>query len=82
VPIAEAVADMRTTVDDVVLVQDAQLIAAMRLLHEHAGLVVEPSGAAGVAALHASGAAWRGQRVAAVVCGGNLTPAQMATWLA
>jgi len=81
VPIAEAVADMRTTVDDVVLVNDVALVAAMRLLHAHAGLVVEPSGAAGVAALVAAGSPWRGQRVATVVCGGNLTEAQMAAWL-
>lgn len=82
VPIAEAVDDMRTTVDDVVLVEDEPLIAAMRLLHQHAGLVVEPSGAAGVAALVRSSAPWAGARVAAIVCGGNLTPAQMHRWLA
>lgn len=81
VPIAEAVADMRTTVDDVVVVEDAALVAAMRLLHTHAGLVVEPSGAAGVAACLAHGDAWRGRTVATVVCGGNLTQEQMARWL-
>lgn len=81
VPIAEAVADMRTTVDDVVLVDDAAMLEAMRLLHAHAGLVVEPSGAAAVAAVAADRRAWAGRRVAAVVCGGNLTPEQMAAWL-
>lgn len=81
VPIAEAVADMRTTVDDVVVVDDAALLEAISLLHTHAGLVVEPSGAAGVAACLAQGDAWRGRTVATVVCGGNLTPDQMARWL-
>lgn len=81
VPIAEAVADMRTTVDDVVLVDDALLVEAMRQLHAHAGLVVEPSGAAGVAAIIAEGRPWAGRRVASVICGGNLTPAQMSAWL-
>jgi threonine dehydratase len=81
VPIASAVADMRTTVDDVVLVDDAALMEAMRLLHRHAGLVVEPSGAAGVAAMLVAPAAYRDMRVATVVCGGNLTPAQMSTYL-
>jgi threonine dehydratase len=81
VPIAEAVADMRTTVDDVWVVEDAALVEAMQLLHTHAGLVVEPSGAAGVAALVARPKALDGRRVAAVVCGGNLTEGQRREWL-
>jgi threonine dehydratase len=81
VPIAEAVADMRTTVDDVRLVRDADLVQAMQLLHRHAGLVVEPSGAAGLAALAAHPDAYAGQRVATILCGGNLTDAQVAKWL-
>lgn len=82
VPIAEAVADMRTTVDDVVLVEDAALVEAMRLLHRHAGLVVEPSGAAGVAALRAVPGLAHDARVATIICGGNLTEAQASQWLA
>ena len=50
-PIPEAVVDMRGLVDDALLVQDESLIAAMRLAHQHLGLVVEPSGVAGIAAL-------------------------------
>ncbi|MEP7156176.1 MAG: pyridoxal-phosphate dependent enzyme [Betaproteobacteria bacterium] len=78
-PIAEAVADMYGLVDDVVAVDDAAIIRAMRLLHEHAGVVVEPAGAAGLAAITGQ---FAGQRVATVLCGGNLTPAQMSAWLA
>ena len=51
IPIPEALTDMAGIVDDVVLVSDEDLIKGMKLLHEHAGLVVEPSGAAGVAEL-------------------------------
>jgi len=71
---------MHATVDDVVLVPDDAIRRAMRLLFVHAGLVVEPAGAAGVAALLAY-PALRGSRLATVLCGGNVTPAQAAEWL-
>ena len=80
-PVAEAVADMTGTTDDVVLVSDATILQAMRLLHEDLGLVVEPSGAAGLAAILEDPARFRGQLVATVICGGNLTPRQMREWL-
>jgi threonine dehydratase len=80
-PVPEAVADMRGTVDDAVLVDDATIIAAMQLIHQHLGLVVEPSGAVGVAALLADPARFRGRLVATILCGGNLTPLQMRQWL-
>lgn len=81
-PVPEAVADMAGTVDDALLVEDRSILAAMRLLHEHLGLVVEPSGAVGVAALLEQPARFRGRLVATILCGGNLTPAQMRAWLA
>lgn len=80
-PVAEAVGDMAGTTDDVVLVSDATILQAMRLLHQHLGLVVEPSGAAGVAAILDDRPRFSGQLVATVLCGGNLTPAQMREWL-
>lgn len=79
-PSAAAVADLVSLVDDVVLVDDAALIEAMRLLHACAGLVVEPAGAAGLAAL-LSFPASADADVATVVCGGNVTPAQARGWL-
>jgi len=79
VPIAEAVADMRGTVDEVRSVSDAQIVEAMRLIHRHTGLEIEPSGAAGVAAIAAGDFA--GQAVATILCGGNLTGAQIREWL-
>ncbi|RIH87232.1 threonine ammonia-lyase [Calidithermus roseus] len=81
-PVPEALEDLRDVVDDILLVEDALTLEAMRLLHRHLGLVVEPSGAVGVGALLAHGARFRGQRVATVLCGGNLTPQQMRDWLA
>jgi threonine dehydratase len=81
VPIAEAVADMAETVDDVVLVEDEHIIAAMRLLFHKAGLVTEPSGAAGVAAILAHPERFRDQRIAAIICGGNITEDQFSEWI-
>jgi threonine dehydratase len=82
VPVPEALADLRGTVADVLLVEDADMIRAMRLVHRHLGLVLEPSGAAGVAALLAHAGRFQGRRVAVVLCGGNVAPEQAADWLA
>jgi threonine dehydratase len=81
VPISEAVDDMQGIVDDVHLVDDSAIIAAMRLLFGKAGLVVEPSGAAGLAAILAQPAQFKELNVATILCGGNLTDQQIAAWL-
>ena len=81
VPIPEAMTDMRETVDDALLVRDEMLLTGMRLLHQHLGLVVEPSAAVGVAALLENPARFKDQTVASILCGGNLTPQQVREWL-
>jgi threonine dehydratase len=50
-PVPESVSRMLALVDDVVLVDDAELVAAMRLALSVLGLVLEPAGAAGLAAI-------------------------------
>ena len=80
-PIAECVADMEGVIDDGILVSDPSLIEAMQLAHEHLGIVLEPSGAAGLAALLENGDRFVDQTIAVVLCGGNLTPEQMKLWL-
>ena len=79
-PIAASLDDMRDTVDDIVEVDDAALIAAMRALHSHAGLVGEPAGVAGLAALLAHQVDAAGQSVATVICGGNVTAEQLVAY--
>jgi threonine dehydratase len=79
-PVPAAVTDMAGTVDDVLLVGEPAIERAMRLVFEHAGLLVEPAGAVGVAAL-LEHPALRDARVATVLCGGNLTREQIARWL-
>ena len=72
---------MEGVIDDGILVKDASLIEAMRLAHEHLGIVLEPSGAAGLAAILENRARFADQNIAVVLCGGNLTPEQMKLWL-
>jgi threonine dehydratase len=81
VPVPEALQDMEGIVDDVVLVDDASIVRAMKLLYQTAGLLVEPSGAAGLAPILESPARYKGVRAAAIVCGGNLTDAQVRQWI-
>ena len=60
-------------VDDVVLLTDAEILEAMRLILERAKLLVEPAGAAGVAALLTGKAGLAPEtRVVATLSGGNI----------
>ncbi|HEX2090473.1 MAG TPA: pyridoxal-phosphate dependent enzyme [Actinomycetota bacterium] len=79
-PVPRAVEDMRQLVDEVVLVDDADIIEAMRLVHRHLGLVVEPAGVAGLAAAARYRDRFSGQTVGTPLCGGNVTPDQMKEW--
>ncbi len=81
VPVQEALEIMRKTVDDVMLVTDDEIVDGMRLVHRGAGLVVEPAGAAGIAAIAKRRKDFAGKRVAVVLTGGNVTEEQMRTWL-
>lgn len=81
VPVPQALEDMDGLVDEAVLVGEDSIIEAMRLLHRHAGVVAEPSGAVGVAAVMERPDLFRGQLVGTIVCGGNLTADQMREWL-
>lgn len=63
----------RQFVDEVVLVSDDQIRDAMRVLFRTAKLVVEPAGAAALAALmYPLREQLSGQRIGIVVCGGNI----------
>jgi threonine dehydratase len=75
-PFAESVALLGRLIDDVLLVDDPTLIEAMRLAHRELGIVLEPAGAAGLAALLAHSAYFRGGRIATILTGGNPTDEQ------
>lgn len=61
-------------VDDVLLVGEDSIVTGMRLLYRHAGLVVEPSAALGVAAVLENRDRFAGRRVATIICGSNVAP--------
>ena len=65
----------RMFVNEVVLVNDDQIREGMRLLFRSAKLVVEPAGAAALAALmHPLRSRLEGKTVGIVVCGANIDP--------
>ncbi|WP_328457336.1 threonine ammonia-lyase [Amycolatopsis sp. NBC_00438] len=80
-PIREVLDDLLVVADDAVLVREESIVAGMRLLLEHAGLVVEPSAALGVAAVLENRARFAGRHVAVVVCGGNVDLPAYHRWL-
>jgi threonine dehydratase len=54
VPVPESVARLLELVDDIVLVDDEDMLRAMRVSLDTLGIVLEPSGAAGLAAPRAT----------------------------
>jgi threonine dehydratase len=66
-PVPDSVARMRPLVDDFVLVDDADMIEAMRTVADTLGILLEPAGAAGVAAIRRHDLA--GERMAVLLTG-------------
>jgi threonine dehydratase len=73
-PVPESFARVSALVDDIVLVDDTDMEAAMDTIARHLGVLVEPAGAAGIAALVRHGARIPGKRVAVILTGAG-TPA-------
>src|SRR5260370_34644082 len=71
-PIPAVLDDLLLVADDAVLVQEASIIAGMRMLLDHAGLVVEPSAAPGIAAILEDRDCFAGRHVVTIVCGNNV----------
>jgi len=68
---------LREHLDDFVLVSDEALADATRLLIEKTRNLVEPAGAAAMAAVRADPDRFAGRKVAVVCSGGNISPAQL-----
>jgi threo-3-hydroxy-L-aspartate ammonia-lyase len=62
----------RRLVDEIVTVTDEQMIDAMRFSFDRLKLVVEPSGAAALAAVLEGAVSVLGRRVGVVISGGNV----------
>ncbi|MCI4441303.1 threonine ammonia-lyase [Tibeticola sp.] len=69
---------IRETVDDLLLVDEADIEQAVLMLLEIEKTVVEGAGAAGLAAVLRHGERFRGRRVGLVLCGGNIEPLLLA----
>ena len=67
-------ATIRALVSDIVTVDDAALVRAMRFFAERMKIVVEPTGALGAAAAFERKVAVAGKRVGVIVSGGNIDP--------
>jgi threonine dehydratase len=80
-PIPEVLDDLLVVLDDVVLVREESITAGMRALYAHAGLVVEPSAALGIAAILEQPERFAGRRVTTILCGSNVDPADFARWV-
>ncbi|MFI6166919.1 threo-3-hydroxy-L-aspartate ammonia-lyase [Nocardia sp. NPDC051052] len=72
----------RRLVDEIVLVTDDQLVAAMSFLFDTMKIVAEPTGAAPVAALLAGQIERLGTRVGVVISGGNISASRLSALIA
>ena len=80
-PIPEVLGDLLVVLDDVIVVREDSIKVGMRMLYEHAGLLVEPSAALGVAAILEEPERFAGRRVTTILCGSNVGPADFARWV-
>ncbi len=80
-PIPAVLDDLLLVADDAVLVQEASIIAGMRMLLDQAGLVVEPSAALGIAAVLEDRDRFAGRHVATIVCGSNVDADAYRRWV-
>jgi len=80
VPVPEALVELEGVVDEILLVDDEALVLAMQMLFRHHGLLVEPAGAAGLAAALTFADKFSGARVVTPLCGGNMTSEQIKRW--
>lgn len=80
-PIQAVLDDLLLVADDAVLVREASIVAGMRLLLDHAGLVVEPSAALGIAAILENRDRFAGRHVVTIVCGSNVDLENYHRWV-
>jgi threonine dehydratase len=76
-PVPEALAMLQGRYDRVIGVPEDRIIPAMKLIIETLGLVIEPAGALGVAAVMADKARFSGRSVTTILCGANLSQAML-----
>ena len=80
-PIPAVLDDLLLVADDAVLVQEASIVVGIRMLLNHAGLVVEPSAALGIAAILEDRDRFAGRHVVTIVCGSNVDVDAYRRWV-
>jgi threonine dehydratase len=80
-PIPAVLDDLLTVADDAVLVHESSIVAGIRMLLEHTGLVVEPSAALGVAAVLEDRDRFAGRHIVTVICGSNVDLDAYHSWV-
>lgn len=73
---------VRELVNDILLVSDSELIQTIRFILERMKVLVEPSGAAGAAAVLHQKIGVRGRRVGVILSGGNVDLVSLSGYLA
>jgi len=77
VPAERALAGLLANVNDAMTRSDEQLLAGVRTLIDCAHVLVEPAGAAGLAAAYAGRGALTGKRIVLILTGANITEDQL-----
>lgn len=80
-PIPAVLTDLLAVADHVPLVKEESIVKGMQMLYQHAGLVVEPSAALGIAAILEDPSHYRSKIVAVVICGSNVIPSAHISWV-
>ena len=81
VPFPFALAILRASLNDFLLVDDAQIIEAIGLLWDAQHIMAEPAGAVAVAAAEQTQNRLKDRRITIVITGANATRAQLRHWL-
>jgi len=80
IPVIDALDEMKNLVHEGMLVKEETLIRAMQLVRQHAGILIEPSAAVGLAAMLENRELFTGKTVALILTGSNLTDQQVQQW--
>ena len=73
-PVDYALSSLDLIIDEVVAVSDERIMHAIAICANTLGLIIEPAGAAGLAAILDNRDAWKNKSVATVLCGSNIDP--------
>lgn len=81
VPFPFALGILRASLNDFLLVEDAQIIEAIGLLWDAQHIIAEPAGAVAIAAAEQAQDRLQGKQIVVVISGANATRAQLRQWL-